>query len=159
VSSFAHAFRRKFFHERVVPEAAASARSKSAPPRPIPPVGHRIGEAEDRSPARRIALVALLIAAGVLAVFNSEGMVSTARDLAESRVGRSMLPVAERWDGAMEQIGAKRLVASVRGLMLDMQYARWADVAALFGAGNDPMAAERPEGEALYSRALPEEER
>ncbi len=128
-------------------------------PRPIPPVGHRVGEPADRSPARRVALVALLIAAGVLAVFNSEGMVSTARDLAESRVGRPLLPVAERWDGAMERIGAKRLVASVRGLMLDMQYARWPDVAALFGLEDDPMTAERPEGEELHTGALPEERR
>ncbi|MFD0986423.1 hypothetical protein [Methyloligella solikamskensis] len=113
----------------------------------------------DKSPARRTTLMALVIAALVLAVFNSEGMVSTARDLAESRVGRPLLPVAERWDGAMERIGAKRLVASVRDLMLDAQYARWSDVAGVFGFEGDPMTAEMPERDDLYTGALPEERR
>lgn len=158
--SFALEFRRKHFLE---PGLAAKAqdrfKGRSGVVRRIPPVGHRVGEEAERSPARRVALVALLIAAGILAVFNSEGMVTYARDLAESRMGRPLLPVAERWDGAMDRIGAKWLVASVRGVMLDAQYAGWSDMAGLFGLANDPMTAERPADEELYTGALPEKGR
>ena len=160
MSSFALSFRRKYFLE---PALAAELRSRSQATspvsRPIPPVGHRIGEVPDKSPARRTTLAALVIAALVLAVFNSEAMVSTARDLAESRMGRPLLPVVERWDGAMDRIGAKRLVGSVRTLMLDAQHARWSDVAGAFGLENDPMTAERPMDAGLYTGALPDERR
>ncbi|ODA67484.1 hypothetical protein A7A08_01516 [Methyloligella halotolerans] len=160
MSSFALAFRRKSFLDRVLAaEGPDRTQSADAVPRPIPPVGQRIGEVADRSPARRAALLALLIAAALLAVFNSEGLVSTARDLAESRLGRSLLPVAERWDDAMERVGAKRLMASVRGLVLDAQYASWSDVAAVFGAGDDPITAKRRTDDGPYTSSMPGERR
>ena len=76
-------------------------------------------------------LGALLLAAAILAVFNSEGLRLVAGDLAEEEVGRPVLVVSEAWDDAMDRVGAKALMASVRKVVEEAREASWADVAVL----------------------------
>lgn len=89
------------------------------------------GESGGWSP-RRTGLAALLIAAAILAVFNSKGLTSYTRDLAEAQAGRPLFAAAERWDHAMRQIGATDLMTNVHALVQDAKAARWTDIASLF---------------------------
>jgi hypothetical protein len=90
---------------------------------------------EDTKANRATVLGALLLAAAILAVFNSEGLRLVAGDLAEREAGRPVLVVSEAWDDAMDRIGAKALMASVRQVVEEAREASWADVAIFAGGG------------------------
>jgi len=90
---------------------------------------------EDTKANRATVLGALLLAAAILAVFNSEGLRLVAGDLAEREAGRPVLAVSEAWDDAMDRIGAKSLMASVRKVVEEAREASWADVAIFTGGG------------------------
>lgn len=94
-----------------------------------------IGRPEDTRANRATVLGALLLAALILAVFNSEGLRLVAGDLAEEEVGRPVLVVSEAWDKTMERVGAKALMASVRKVVEEAREASWSDVAVIAGAG------------------------
>jgi len=119
--------------EAPAPKAKAKPkrRGRKAPPKQVvvaaPP--------EDTRANRATVLGALLLAAAILAVFNSEGLRLVAGDLAEEEVGRPVLVVSEAWDDAMDSVGAKALMASVRGLVEEAREASWADVVVLAGGG------------------------
>ncbi len=89
---------------------------------------------EETKANRATVLGALLLAALILAVFNSEGLRLAAGDLAEQEVGRPVLVVSEAWDETMERVGAKALMASVRKVVEEAREASWADVAVIAGA-------------------------
>jgi len=88
---------------------------------------------EDTNANRATVLGALILAAAILAVFNSEGLRLAAGDLAEKEAARPVIAVSEAWDGAMETIGAKALMASVRTVVEEVREASWADVAIIAG--------------------------
>ena len=98
---------------------------------------------------------ALLVAAVILAIFNSDGLRIAAGDLAERGHGRSLLALSEAWDAAMERAGAKTAMASIHRLVAEAREARWADVAGLVGA---PVFALKGKGGPLpdqYTGSLP----
>jgi hypothetical protein len=151
--SFGLAFRKKHLS---APEAKP-ARRKPAKPRKRAPARRQaeIDRAETRL-ARATMLGALVIAAAILAIFNSEGLRLVAGDVADSGVGGSLVVLAEAWDGAMERAGAKDVAAKVRGTVAGLRETRWADLAGPFRTGpvaaGTARAAEAPE---IYTGALP----
>jgi hypothetical protein len=127
--SFALEFRKKHYTGPAAAKAAATRSAKARPAR------RNLASVRSETRASKIAgLTALLMAAAILAVFNSDGLRLYAGDLAEDEVGRPLLSVSEAWDGAMERVGAKRLGMGVRGLVAELREASWTDVAAAFGA-------------------------
>jgi hypothetical protein len=118
--------------EAPAPKAKAKPkrRPRKAPPKQVvvaaPP--------EDTRANQATVLGALLLAAAILAVFNSEGLRLVAGDLAEEEVGRPVLVVSEAWDDAMDRVGAKALMASVRKVVEEARETSWADVAVIAGA-------------------------
>jgi hypothetical protein len=134
--SFALEYRKKHLtapKKCAVPAPKAKARPKrrvgKAPPKQVVTAVAPV----DTKANRATALGALLLAAAILAVFNSEGLRLVAGDLAEEEVGRPVLAVSEAWDNAMDRVGAKAVMASVRKVVQDAREASWADVASLTG--------------------------
>jgi hypothetical protein len=109
-------------------KAAPKRRARKAPSKRV--VAER---REDTKANRATVLGALLLATAILAVFNSEGLRLVAGDLAEREAGRPVLVVSEAWDDAMDRIGAKALMASVRQVVEEAREASWADVAIFAG--------------------------
>ena len=135
--SFALEYRKKHLlapkkSEAPAPKAKATPRrrTRKAPAKKVVAV-----RPEETKANRATVLGALLLAAAILAVFNSEGLRLAAGDLAEQEVGRPVLVVSEAWDDAMDRVGAKALMASVRKVVEEAREASWADVAVLAGGG------------------------
>jgi hypothetical protein len=126
--SFALEFRKKHFLEA---DIKAGRKGGTISRHLAGGVSRRVASRAETRASRAIALRALLIAAIVLAIFNSEGLRLSAYDLAESGFGRALLPVSEAWDGAMEHVGAKTLVANVRTIVGEAQEMSWADIAGI----------------------------
>ena len=111
-------------------KAKPKRRARKAPPKKVVAAVRP----EETKANRATVLGALLLAAAILAVFNSEGLRLAAGDLAEQEVGRPVLVVSEAWDETMERVGAKALMASVRKVVEEAREASWADVAVIAGA-------------------------
>lgn len=99
-----------------------------------PPQGRSLPSSAETRASRGVAFCAFVIAAAILAAFNSEGLRSAASDLASTQAGRGLIALTEAWDGIMEHAGAKSLVASVRDTVREARAARWSDVAGLVEA-------------------------
>jgi hypothetical protein len=134
--SFALEYRKKHLtapKNAEAPAATAKAkpkrRARRAPPKQVVTAVAPV----DTKANRATALGALLLAAAILAVFNSEGLRLVAGDLAEEEVGRPVLVVSEAWDDAMDRVGAKAVMASVRRIVEEAREASWADVADFAG--------------------------
>jgi hypothetical protein len=125
--SFALEFRKKHF---TAPTAKVAGRRKRSPSKRRKAED---GRAETRG-ARATMLGALVVAAAILAIFNSEGLRLYAGDWAESQFGRPLLAVSEAWDGAMQRAGAKSVEEHVRSFVTGLREARWTDLASAFGA-------------------------
>lgn len=78
---------------------------------------------------------ALLIAAGVLAIFNSEALVHWTRGLSSTAAGRQAFSLAMEWDAWMKASSADRLVAAIRDRVTMVRSAAWEDVAGPFAFG------------------------
>jgi hypothetical protein len=107
--------------------------------------------------SRATVLRALLLAAAILAVFNSAGLRVVAGDLAETGPGESLLVLCERWDDAMERTGAKTVTVRLRDLVTAAQDASWTDMAGLVGLGAPVVALKRDHDRepTPYTGALP----
>lgn len=125
--SVALEFRKKHF--------AGVGLAKTASKRPKrPPSAREVPDARaETRVSRATMLVALVIAAAILAIFNSEGLRLHAGDLAEESLGRPLLTASEAWDGAMERVGAKRVEEGVRTFVAGLREGRWADLASAVG--------------------------
>jgi hypothetical protein len=135
--SFALEYRKKHLTapkkaEAPAPKAKPKRRARKAPPKRVVVA---VARPEDTKANRATVLGALLLAAAILAVFNSEGLRLVAGDLAEEEVGRPVLAVSEAWDDAMDRVGAKAVMTSVRKVVEEAREARWADVAVLARGG------------------------
>ena len=97
-----------------------------------------------------------MIAAAILAIFNSEGLRLYAGDLAEESLGRPLLTASEAWDGAMERIGAKRLGEGVRTLVAGLREARWTDLASAVGLARAGVASVAGAGETAPAAGAPD---
>jgi hypothetical protein len=140
--SFALEFRTKHFTARPA-KAVAKPPKRSRSKR-----GAREGRAETQG-ARATTLGALVLAAAILAVFNSEGLRLYAGDLAKNQFGRPLLTVSEAWDGAMQRAGAKAVEEQVRGFVADLREARWTDLASAFGVASLGASAIERKGESF----------
>ncbi|HEY8277473.1 MAG TPA: hypothetical protein VIG52_10870 [Methyloceanibacter sp.] len=136
--SFALEYRKKHLTapkkaEAPAPESKAKPkrRARKTPPKQVVVA---VARPEDTKANRATVLGALLLAAAILAVFNSEGLRLVAGDLAEEEVGRPVLVVSEAWDNAMDRVGAKAVIASVRKVVEEAREASWADVASFTGS-------------------------
>jgi hypothetical protein len=125
--SFALEFRKRHF-AGACPAKGANRRVKQSRP-----AREAVDAAAETRVSRATMLVALVIAAAILAIFNSEGLRLYAGDLAEERFGRPLLTASEAWDGAMERIGAKRVEEGVRTIVAGLREARWTDLASAVG--------------------------
>lgn len=137
--SFALEYRKKHLvapkkSETPAPKAKATPkrRARKAPPKKVVALAR---PPEDTRENRATVLGALLLAALILAVFNSEGLRLVAGDLAEQEAARPVLVVSEAWDQTMERVGAKAVMASVRKLVEEAREASWSDVAVIAGGG------------------------
>ncbi len=155
--SFALEFRKKNF---TAPSAKAiEGRRKRLPAR------RKVGDGRAETAASRATtLGALVLAAAILAIFNSEGLRLYAGDLAESQLGRPLLALSEAWDGVMQRAGAKSVEEHVRGFVAGLREARWTDLASALGVAapsggpavgpkGEPSTAEAPSDR--YTGAVP----
>jgi hypothetical protein len=126
--SFALEFRRKHFLAQPGPKGGGRGGERQLSRRNV-----AAGRADTRA-SRAVAVRALLLAAAILAIFNSDGLRIAAGDLAERGHGRTLLALSEAWDAAMERAGAKAVMGGVRGLVAEAKGASWADVVELVGA-------------------------
>jgi hypothetical protein len=126
--SFALEFRKKHYLTRAQAKAGGERASRA------PKARTRAETHANTRASRTTVLGALLMAGAILAVFNSEGLRLWVGDLAERGIGRPLLALSEAWDSAMERVGTKAVLASVRGLAAEAREASWDDLAGLVGA-------------------------
>jgi len=88
-------------------------------------------DADTQGNGRRV-LMALVIAAGLLAVLNSAGLVNYAYGLADSRLGRNLVVVSEKWHQLMEQGRATKVVDHIRGSVATIRETSWQDLKVAF---------------------------
>lgn len=95
---------------------------------------------------RRVSL-ALIIAAGLLAMLNSAGLVNYAYNQADSRAGQVLVDVTEEWHALMEQTHTTHVVDHVRGSVATLREARWQDLKValtILPLGRDDAASDEP---------------
>ena len=117
-------------------------------------------ESEHTRGTHRRVLAALSLAALVLFVFNSDGLVRYAGGLSETAAGQRAIELAERWHGLREESRMTVVVEEIRGAVLEARHSRWPDlVAGWRQPAPDPAAAEeQPAPPALpASREMPDE--
>jgi hypothetical protein len=148
--SFALEFRKKHF-AGAAPAKAADRRAKRSRP-----AREAVDAAAETRVSRATMLVALLIAAAILAIFNSEGLRLYAGDLAEERFGGPLLAASEAWDGAMERIGAKRVEEGVHTLVVGLREARWTDLASAVGLAHAGVTSVAGAGEVAPGAGTPD---
>lgn len=73
---------------------------------------------------RRTA-VAMLVAALVLAVFNSDGLSVWARNLPGHPVSDRIVYAADQWHELMQTLGPARISQTVRDFVQDLRYQGW----------------------------------
>lgn len=106
---------------------------------------------------RRRVFAALLIAAMVLAVFNSAALVQYARGFSGGAVGARLIDVSESWHRAMDSSQVTRIVATIRDAVSAVRHAGWHDMAAPFTGKAEPPAPRdlarpaRPDGGTMTS--------
>ena len=93
---------------------------------------------EDTRANRRRVLAALSLAAMLLFVFNSGGLVRYTGGLGETRAGQLVVELAERWHGLMEEHRMTAVVDEIRGAVAQARQSRWPDLA----AGWSPLSAD-----------------
>lgn len=86
------------------------------------------GELTDTPQNRRRVLLALVIAGGVLAVFNSGALVRYTQDLAGNPIGERLIVLSERWHEMMQRKQATRVVEEIRGSLALVREANWHDL-------------------------------
>ena len=89
---------------------------------------------------RRRVLLALVIAGGVLAVFNSAGLVHYTQDLAGNPIGERLIVASERWHGMMQRKHVTVVVEEIRGSLAFVKQANWHDLTQ--GLGITPVEAQ-----------------
>lgn len=133
--SIALEFRKRLLEREAQERAARAAAAKE---------GFVAGPANDRESTavnRGRVLRALLIAAAVLAVFNSGSLLHYTRGLAETAPGRHAYAMSERWHRLMESGRATRLVEEIRDIVAAVRDSNWSDLGPIVGQGERQPAA------------------
>lgn len=73
----------------------------------------------------RRGLGAMLIAIVILALFNSAGFTTYARDLPGNAFSDRLVAVADRWDDIMIELGLTSVSEEVRRIFLDLKETQW----------------------------------
>ncbi len=95
----------------------------------------------DTSNNRRRVFLALIVAGGILAVFNSGGLVNYTQGLASNPVGPKLILASERWHELMQEKQVTRVVDRIRGSLALVREASWRDLT----FGLDVTRAQTPE--------------
>ncbi len=139
--SFALEFRKKHLIDR--PAASVGRQAlEQAPGSRAKDAGRGIAAPAMVPNARRVALT-LLIAAVVLAVFNSGSLVQYTRGLSDTMLGPNIIRASERWHAMMESGHMTDLTNRIRAVVSSARQSSWEDVARRFG-----LAAQRRVGDA-----------
>ncbi len=83
---------------------------------------------------RRRVLFALVIAGGVLAIFNSGGLVQYSYDFADSPGGEKMIEVSESWHDMMSESRMTEFIDHIRGSIAMARESSWQDLTFGFAA-------------------------
>ncbi|MDA7947132.1 MAG: hypothetical protein MPJ78_06605 [Hyphomicrobiaceae bacterium] len=106
-----------------------------------------VEEVTDTTRNRSRVLLALVIAGGVLATFNSGGLVQYSYELAENPAGQKLIEATERWHEMMRETPAGDVMDHIRGSVATVRETSWDDLAASFFAASPPVYRETtPEG-------------
>lgn len=122
--SFALEFRKKHLvkrsgesqAERAVMRDDQARSSKQTPPAPKPMSGRRVAQA-------------LLVAAVILAVFNSGALVQYARGLSDKMFGPPIITASETWHAMMERGRLTGLTEQIRQIVSQARQSSWDDIA------------------------------
>lgn len=101
-------------------------------------------DAADTRGNRARVLLALVIAGGLLAVFNSGGLVQYAYGLTDSQLGRRFVAVAERWHGLMQDRQVPGVIEQIRGSVMMARQTSWSDLATVFSSAPGDQAPVNP---------------
>jgi hypothetical protein len=105
----------------------------------------------DTSNNRRRVFLALILAGGILATFNSGGLVNYTQGLANNPVGPELIIASEKWHELMQEKQVTRVVDHIRGSLALVREARWRDLA----FGLDFTTAENPETPRTRPQVVP----
>lgn len=100
---------------------------------------------------RRRVFLGLVLAGGILAVFNSGGLVNYTQGFANNPVGPHLILASERWHELMQKKQATRVVDHIRGSVVFAREARWQDLT----FGLDLTTAENPEEPQRQPKLVP----
>ncbi len=82
----------------------------------------------DTSSNRRRVFFALVLAGGILATFNSGGLVNYTQEMASNPVGPRLIMASEKWHELMREKQVTRVVDHIRGSLAYVREARWQDL-------------------------------
>jgi hypothetical protein len=105
----------------------------------------------DTSTNRRRVFLALILAGGILAVFNSGGLVNYTQGFANNPVGPHLILASERWHELMQKKQATRVVEHFRGSIALVREASWRDLA----FGLQLTTAEKPDDSQPLPKVVP----
>ena len=86
------------------------------------------GASHDTPGMRRRVLLALVIAGGVLGVFNSGGLVQYTRQLADTPLGPRLIVMSETWHEAMQEKNVTQVVEQIRETVAMARESNWRDL-------------------------------
>jgi hypothetical protein len=105
----------------------------------------------DTSNNRRRVFLALILAGGILATFNSGGLVNYTQGLANNPVGPELILASEKWHEMMQEKQVTRVVDHIRGSVALVRETRWQDLT----FGLDLTTAENPEAPGAQPQVVP----
>ena len=105
----------------------------------------------DTSNNRRRVFLALILAGGILATFNSGGLVNYTQGLANNPVGPELILASEKWHEMMQRKQVTRVVDHIRESVALVREARWQDLT----FGLDLTTAENPEATRTQPKVVP----
>ena len=105
----------------------------------------------DTSNNRRRVFLALILAGGILATFNSGALVNYTQGLANNPVGPELILASEKWHELMQEKQVTRVVDHIRGSVALVRETRWQDLT----FGLDLTTAENPEAPGAQPQVVP----
>jgi len=105
----------------------------------------------DTSNNRRRVFLALILAGGILATFNSGALVNYTQGMANNPVGPELILASEKWHEMMQEKQVTRVVDHIRGSVALVRETRWQDLT----FGLDLTTAENPEAPGAQPQVVP----
>jgi hypothetical protein len=92
-------------------------------------VAEPVETASDTTSNRRRVFLVLVLAGGILATFNSGGLVNYTQGLADKPMGPQLILASERWHELMQEKKITRVVDHIRGFVAFVRDTSWQDLA------------------------------